>query len=83
MIMIEDFCFRMHMRGGFQGDVWACFGRVDGGERFLSTPKAYNPVTKIITTQNNQYQIQSFSGIELDIIQELMEVIENGGYERH
>ncbi len=80
---IEKFCFRMDMNGGYQGDTWRCFGIVGEKELFISTPKSYNPDTKIVETQNSQYQIVSFDGKEEDIIKELMQVIKNGGYEHY
>ena len=89
MIRIEDFAYRMEIRGG--GDIWRYQGIVFGHPRIAdgdiclpSVPSDYDETNRILkTASGNEYHIASFGDDERKVVEQIRKDIKNHGFEIH
>lgn len=87
-VKLFDAQFRMQFGPGSKGDTWMLYGQVWGHPRFpdgdsvhISTPVSYDKETKLLSTVSGRtYRLIEPSA---KVEQEIVEVIERGGYSTH
>lgn len=91
MYELHNYRFTMFMRGGCKSDIWGLSGNAFGNPRldsrhtsFVSCPVEYDHENEIVTTTSgSKYKLVNPAAPKDEIVKEILDVIERGGYSLH